>query len=387
MRDSKGNTGIESFKYTINALLSLFQGDKYNQVLMADGVDDQLTDKLKWIKQGLEIGFLVPNNTISKLFYELRYMYDNLVVILKNSDQDPKINYSRISKSKFMIGNLIDKIENEIFDIKNHSQEFIEQEKVYNSMKFLEERINSINLEKIRLENTIANLVKENKESQLQKKELELKKNELAVAANQIEFYQKELELRKKQEDAINEWKKNIGDTFRELKKYLLPIENEHNRLRWIFYVYGILAGAIIITIIILEITACSKINHIKDWSDFINYIVLFIPVPIAGGLLWAFICQMNRAQRQMIILSRYIHEIKYVEGLLLSINSLSPSIEEAVKRINLALDRMIDNHLNIGTKDVFTEDRFLNEEKKDGMPYDVVMKILGAFKDIAMKS
>jgi len=387
MRDSSRYKEIENFKYTINALLGLVQDDKYSQLLMADGVDVQLLDRLKWIRQGLDIIYLIPNNTILKLFNELESAYNSLINILNNNDQGTKINNFRISKNKYIIGELLDKIGNEIFDKKNHPHEYFEQDKVYNSMKFLEERINSINLEKIRLENTIADLVKENKESQLQKEELELKKNELADAASQIEFYQKELELRKKQEDAVNEWKTKIETTFAKLTSHLLPIKDEHKRIEDMFKIYKFLAAIIVFALIVLEIISCCKIFNAIDFPDFKNYIVLFIPVPIAGALLWAFICQMNRAQRQMVILSRYIHEIQYVEGLLLSINSLSPSIDESVKRINLALDRMIDNHLSIGTKDVFTEDRFLNEEKKDGMPYDVVMKILSAFNDIAKKS
>lgn len=387
MRDSTGYKEIESFKYTINALLGLVQDNKYSQVLMADGVDVQLIDRLKWIKQGLEKVYLVPNNTMLKMFNELISEYNNLSNILKNSDQGANTDVGRISIIKYAIGDLLDKIGNYIFDKNNHLQEYIEQDKVYNSMKFLEERINSINREKIRLEKTIAELVQENEKSQLQKEELNLKEIELDNAAKKIAYYQKELELRQKQEDAVNEWKTKIETTFEKLKEYLDPIEDELNRLREMFIIYRYLSAAIVFVLIVLEIISCYKIYNAINFPDFKNYIVLFIPVPIAGGLLWAFICQMNRAQRQMVILSRYKHEIQYVEGLLISINSLSPSIDEAVKRINLALDRMIDNHLNIATKDVFTEDRFLKEEKKDGMPYDMVMRILGDVKDIVKKS
>lgn len=378
---------VDDFKFLIELLIDFFK-DKSNIIFIKEIENyESIVNKLYEIDLGLDRMSESPNNTLLGLFNNLKNDYNYIYKILSNRQKQENPDRLEIGKNIYRISWLIDLIWRELINNRNNLVHGIEQEKVYNSKQFYEDRIASIDSERRKLEETIDKLIEENQQSQSQKEELELKKSELADAASQIEFYQKELELRKKQDDAVDEWKKNIRDTFKELTKYLFPIENEHNRLRWIFYVYGILAGAIIISIIILEITACSKINHIKDWSDFTNYIVLFIPVPIAGGLLWAFICQMNRAQRQMIILSRYIHEIKYVEGLLLSINSLSPSIEEAVKRINLALDRMIDNHLNIGTKDVFTEDRFLNEEKKDGMPYDVVMKILGAFKDIAKKS
>jgi hypothetical protein len=185
---------------------------------------------------------------------------------------------------------------------------------------------------------------------------------------------------------AIKEWERKIETTFIRLKMPLNGIKNERRKLNWMFGIYGMLIISIIALLIALEIIAYSKIYNAIEFPNFKNYIILFIPVPIAGGLLWAFICQLNRAQRQMVITSRYIYEIEYIEGLLLSINSLSANIDDAVKRINFALDKMIDNHLSTRGENLFTEDSILKEEKKDKMPYEVVLKILGEIKEIAKK-
>lgn len=386
MTDKNQRKILEDFRVAISNIIALFIEDSDNIFFEDIESKAEIVSKLERLFEGSYRIHMEPDYLFSTI-NELNNAYSSLETEFNNNQRGESFDRKGVNGVISYLIRLVNRLENEFIESRNRLAHNIDQEKVYNSMKFLEERIESINKERVKLKETIAELVKENEISQLQKEELKLKEAELNAAANKIEYYQKELELRQKQQDAVDQWESTIEKTFEKLKDYLEPIDSEHIRLKQMFKIYRWLAATIVFALIGLEIISCCKIYNAIDFPDFKNYIVLFIPVPIAGGLLWAFICQMNRAQRQMVILSRYKHEIQYVEGLLFSINSLSPSIDEAVKRINLALDRMIDNHLSIGTKDVFTEDRFLNEEKKDGMPYDVVMKILGAFKDIAKKS
>ena len=74
------------------------------------------------------------------------------------------------------------------------------------------------------------------------------------------------------------------------------------------------------------------------------------------------------------------IHNVEYIEGLLLSLNTLSPSIENAVKRINEAIDRLLTNHLSIKDATI-NEESILKEEKKDLVPLDTVLKLLKGFR------
>lgn len=268
----------------------------------------------------------------------------------------------------------------------NCNRDTSDYNKAYNSTKYYEERIQAIEEEKRKLESKVKQLYNEKVKSEKQQAELEENRLQLNNAINQISIYQKELDLRKKQDDASDEWKKRIETTFDKLKEYLTPIENEHKRLSEMFFSYRVLSVFILFFFVVLEVVACYKISNSDTFPEFKNYIVLFLPVPVAGCLLWAFICQMNRAQRQMVVLSQYIHEVKYVEGLLLSINSLSPNIDDAVKRINYALDRMIYNHLNIKIENVFSEDNIIKEEKKDSMPYEEALKLIRDVKNIVSK-
>lgn len=124
--------------------------------------------------------------------------------------------------------------------------------------------------------------------------------------------------------------------------------------------------------------------QNLPEWKDFF---VLFLPIPLTGGLLWAFITQMNRAQRQLIILANQIHEIEYIEGVLISINSLSVDINDSIKRINLAIEKLLENHLHLNhTKSNYNEESIVKEENKDMVPTDLIIKILKELKSVSPK-
>ncbi len=198
---------------------------------------------------------------------------------------------------------------------------------------------------------------------------------------NKLNEYKNKLEEKQKELDAKESWEKKINNTFPRLKKILQPIEDEHERLKSLYNMFIKASAIIVFVLIIAEITAIVKLICYNGLPDFKGFVTLFTPVPLAGLLLWGAIYQMNRAQRQLVILAKNIHSIEYVQGLLLSINDLSPSIEDGINRINSALDKMIDNHLNL--KDENCELDLLAEERKDSNPADTVVNILKELKGI----
>lgn len=209
----------------------------------------------------------------------------------------------------------------------------------------------------------------------------------MQIANQQIHNYKVELEEKKKQENAIVEWNTKIKATFGELKKYLQPIKNEHDRLKQLFWAYSILTAMVILFIVILEIVICIKFHKADIFPEWKDYLVLILPIPVTGALLWAFISQLNRAQRQLVVLAKHIHEIEYVEGLLLSLNSLSIDINDSMKRVNTAIDRLLDNHLSIGAKhSKYDEESIVREEKKDMIPTDIILKLLKEIKGLTSK-
>lgn len=88
-----------------------------------------------------------------------------------------------------------------------------------------------------------------------------------------------------------------------------------------------------------------------------------------------------------MVVLAKHIHNVKYVEGLLLSLNRLAPDINNAIKRINDAIDKLVDNHLNLGGSSIFEENVIKKEEGKDNIPLDTIIKILKEVKEFSSKN
>lgn len=209
-------------------------------------------------------------------------------------------------------------------------------------------------------------------------------KLEAETAKKELEDTKRQLELKKRQEDARKNWKSNIEDTFSELEIYLSPIKTEQDRLKNLFWVYLIASCVIVLVVALIEIIAIIKIANSPAFPDFKQYITVFLPIPIVGAMLWAFIYQMNRAQRQLIVIAKSIHKVEYVQGLLLAINKLAPNVEDGITRINAALDKLINNHLN--ENEVNSEEDIIKEEKKDVVPVESLIKILKELKGVVGK-
>lgn len=226
----------------------------------------------------------------------------------------------------------------------------------------------------------------EEKLKEAEKLETTNKKNQKIIEGlkQSIDIVENKLEEKDKIIETKNDWQHKITDTFNKLEDYLIPLEEEKDKLNIIFYVFITLSIILVLFLIIIESIALHRLSAQSELPNFKDYIILFIPVPVAGALLWGFIYQMNRAQRQTVVLAKNIHHIKYVEGLLLAVNTLSPSVEDGITRVNTALDKMIDNHLNL--KDVNCELDLLEEEKKDSNPMDSALKIIDKLTSLINK-
>lgn len=270
--------------------------------------------------------------------------------------------------------------------------DLIRQKKLYNSVEYYAKRISEAEQERDELQKRLVELQKEternNQSSERERKAQALRiesiEQSLGKANQQISLYQSELEKKKKQENAVAEWNSKIKSVFTEMKSYLAPIKEEHNRLKYLFYLYLALTIIVIAIIMVLEIVICYKFRDAQDFPSWRDYIFIMLPIPVGGALLWAFISQLNRAQRQLVILAKHIHEIEYVEGLLTSLNSLSTDINDSMKRINAAIDRLLDNHLSSQENSChYDEAAIIKEEKKDMIPYDLVLKLISEIKGL----
>lgn len=321
------------------------------------------------------------------------------VIIESSSNNERKneaihtINFLVKNIQKLETRNLIKDYLSPFFNISNLSKEL---PRILVSLKYLRERleildyhqITSVNSEEYytkkinqlrERENELKQILNYNKnETEEQRKLAEETKEKLRIIENELNKKKTELELKEKQEDAKNDWEEKINDTFEQLKDYLNPIKKEHERLNILFYVFGFLSFITILLIIVIEINAVSQITA-KELPTLHKFLILFLPLPIAGGLMWGFVFQMNRAQRQLILTANNIHSINYIQGLLISINNLSPNVNDSILRINKALDKIISNHLN--NKYITNETDLINEENKDNIDIEKLLKLIKIIK------
>ena len=154
------------------------------------------------------------------------------------------------------------------------------------------------------------NLIEEIKHLKQNKKEQEEKEEELEIVKDRIRQSEEEKKELLKKLDASEYLKERISTAFVELKKHISPLHEEKTRLNRMFYAYAILCGLVFLVLVVFEIIYLSQWEGAKKWIDYLPY---YVPLPIVGGLLWAFIFQMNRAQRQLMQLANVLYHIDYV--------------------------------------------------------------------------
>lgn len=207
-------------------------------------------------------------------------------------------------------------------------------------------------------------------------------KEKFNIAQERIIQYEQEIEQSRKREDAINNWKTKITKAFQDLRGPINRLQKEHDRLKVLYKIYGFTSIALVLFLIATEIIVCHKINNSISYPAWEQYWTMILPVPVAIGLLWGFITQMNRSQRQMVVLARQIYEIEYIEGLLQALNTLSIDIAESMSKINEAISRLIDNHLRNMVGMHIDETTLQKLEKQDALPYEKIPELIKLLKD-----
>lgn len=225
------------------------------------------------------------------------------------------------------------------------------------------------------------------KERTLNKELLDLKRNqtdhketenELNLIKEKIKEYELEKDDLKKKLDARENIKERISTAFDELKKHISHLKMEKKRLNWMFGIYAFLCIAVLAVLIYFEFSYLSKWEDANRWID---YLPFYIPVPIVGGLLWVFISQMNRAQRQLMQVANALYHIDYVEGLLLAINHISSDVNSASEKICNVLDGLIRNHMAIS--DGLSEQSLDAEIAKDNIKLHTFINLAKEVKEV----
>lgn len=361
-----------------------------HSISIIDNILERLSeDKIKHIENNNIINLIVRDlERIKFIFIEESHsddgvipvdLIENLTVIAKNialinSESDKKVIQSkfeqiRLRSFRCYMG---------MMEIKKRQTEKM----AINSQEFYESSIADAQKQIEELSQEIQQL-KKNKSSDedVAKKSAE-KEKEIAHLTRIIKLFEERENERKIRDDVIATWNTKITDAFKLLDKHIDPIKKEHKRLCELYWAYNILSIGIIALLVVIEIVICYKLYAYDEIPKFKDYLLIALPVPIAVGLLWGFITQMNRAQRQRVVLSKNIHDIKYTEGILLSINNLSTDVSSSTKRINDALDKLLDKHLSHDSWEG-SESRLKMEERKDAIPYESLIQIIKSLRGV----
>ena len=155
------------------------------------------------------------------------------------------------------------------------------------------------------------------------------------------------LEENKEKDYHIKLLNDKIRDAFKGIKEVNNTIEREYERLNKLYLLYKIISIGIFIFLIIIITCICYKINSVNTYPNITQYLPLMLPIPIALGLLYGFITQMNRAQIQMVQIAKEIREINYTEELMLATNTLAKDIDEGTEKVNNAIDKLLEKNIN----------------------------------------
>ena len=305
-------------------------------------------------------------NLNSSAFYEKEV--DKLTEnIKKNSNVEYR--YSRVVKY------IADKVK-EISDLKDDLEQTkrqLEEEKAKNKGKKLDE----LEAELTNLKNKLAATKGELSKAQERKTELEYLKVELVNQKKLVEQYKSELQKAKEKESAIENWEDKIKNAFSALKVPISRLETECNRLEYLYFIYAFISVLVILLLLAIEIVVYYKIHNSAIFLKWEQYWPMVLPVPLAVGLLWGFITQMNRAQKQLVILANQLYEIEYIEGLLLGLNTLSIDVKDSMVKINNAISRLIDNHINNMFVKIIDENKLADIEKQNALPIDKIPDLI----------
>ena len=226
------------------------------------------------------------------------------------------------------------------------------EERYYNTNKFYEDELSKLKTE---LETNKQQLEANEKNQNMKDSELKSLHKTINELTNKISSLTKEQDELRKQDDKKTKLQEQINNVFVNLKGYTEPITIEKERLTSLYDTYKVAIYLLAIVLICYELYAIGKWRSLPD-KDFFSYIPFYLPIPLFGTLLGVCIYQMNRAQRQLLLIAYQLHHITYIEGLLSALSSLSMDITEGANKIRTVIEQLIHNYLKQNTESIDSE-------------------------------
>ncbi len=202
----------------------------------------------------------------------------------------------------------------------------------------------------------------------------------------EIEALHQERGVQEIEEASERDWNEKIREAFTYLHESSSDMQDERKKVdtEYHFFLYGLILPAIILLIWLCKLYGLiiSLKCPFDNWMCFLPY---YLPVPLFVAVFWIFIVQKNRASKLSIALSERLYHIKYLEGLLMTVNRLAPNSQESINRINQSLDTVVKAFVSKIVKESMDEHR-VEELEKNEISQDVYFKIIEKLTDIVKK-
>lgn len=268
---------------------------------------------------------------------------------------------------------IVNQLEDIVDDgLKWYKEETLEKVADGDSIELLKENIKTNEKELQNAQQAMKKLQDEGKENSSEYIRLERKAATLKYNIEELKNMVEAKGKRAGQTEVLTEKVKSITTG---LDEAIEDLKDEKTRLEDIYknYLWGcrIVFGALIVWESFLIFTLYPQLSF-NNWK---NYIPLYLPLPLLGGLLWVCIYQMNKAQRQMVKLASMLQRHRYKDSLLRASVNLYADMRKNEEHVASLIDDVMKHQ----------EDDAENIEKEDdkpilSLPFDKIVELAKAF-------
>lgn len=324
---------------------------------------DADADVIKLVIRIRQLASNLRNNTIcEKTIDDLYSKFDQMLDILNSFKNKGDVNLDAIT-------DMLSIMEKGLSDYKD---ETLRKAVSMNTPEYFDNEISKIEQELISSELDLQKLKDEGKGDspdykRLQRSIIALKGNILAL--------REMAKTRRESDDMEKALENRMKPLSVDIVKASIEITEERGRLKYLFYTYIVILGVIIIAMIIWESILVCKLYPRLTINSWGNYVPFFLPIPLFAGLLWMCIYQINRAQRQMVVLADKLYKLKHNDSLLQTSVSVYADMRKNEEHVSRLIDSMIEYN-----KARDNEEDISSKPMEYSVPLDKIIEIVKAF-------
>ena len=208
-------------------------------------------------------------------------------------------------------------------------------------------------------------------------------RKQLDAVAGEMKKVQGKMESAEADRKTEARWADRIEQAFNDLGDYTRSIEKEKGKATVEYWLFLGATWILIALFAKLYFHFIAGIQHhtiiLREWIDYFPYGIM---APLFALLIWLCVYQKNRAHKISIELTTRLFNIHYLEGLLKLTNTLSANPDEAIGKIDHAVDSMLRSYLKQVDRNHLSETELSRLEVKEmeGSPY---WKLLQEIKEL----